>query len=268
MLLLALLAVAPSALAQTFTDCNPLNKTDCPDMLALSSKNYTMNFIDNTPSEKVWNTTAGKIDYKDQGAEFTINQKGDSPTIKSQFYIFFGTVEVIFKAATGQGVVSSIVLQSEDLDEIDWEWIGGNNTHVETNYFGKGDTSSFDRAIWYPVSDPMADFHNYTVDWSKEKMDFYLDGNKVRTLLYDDAANGTRYPQTPMNVRLGIWAGGDPDEPKGVREWAGGEVDYTKGPYTMTVKSLRISDASNATSYRWGDQTGSWEGIQLLQFAK
>jgi len=41
------------------------------------------------------------------------------------------------QAAAGTGIVSSIVLQSDDLDEVDWEMIGGNTTFVETNFFGK-----------------------------------------------------------------------------------------------------------------------------------
>lgn len=45
--------------------------------------------------------------YGPDGAEFTIAQKGDAPTIQSKFYIFFGEVEVWLKAAPGHGVVSS-----------------------------------------------------------------------------------------------------------------------------------------------------------------
>lgn len=41
------------------------------------------------------------------------------------------------KSAAGQGIISSIVIQSDDLDEIDWEWIGSNNTIAQSNYFGK-----------------------------------------------------------------------------------------------------------------------------------
>ena len=266
MLLLAVLAVLPSAFAQTFTSCNPLNNTDCPNDQALGVKNYTIDFTQNTPSNKVWNATAGTVNYGDDGAEFTINQKGDSPTIQSNFYLFFGVVEVIFKAATGQGVVSSIVLESNDLDEVDWEWLGGNTTSVETNYFGKGDTSTFDRAIYYDVENPMSDFQNYTVDWNQDRLQWIINGDVVRTLNYSAAQNGSRYPQTPMNVRLGIWAGGDPSEPNGTIEWAGGEIDYGKAPFTMTVKSVRVSDASNATAYQYGDTSGSWQSIKLLEY--
>lgn len=51
------------------------------------------------------------------------------------------------RCASGTGIISSIVLESDDLDEVDWEFIGGNSTSVETNYFGKGNTTSYDRAM-------------------------------------------------------------------------------------------------------------------------
>jgi hypothetical protein len=252
--------------AQTFTSCNPLNTT-CPADIALGVSNYSIDFITSTMSTKVWNTTNGVVNYGTNGVEFTINQRLDSPTVKTNFYLFFGQVEVIMQAATGQGVISSMVLESDDLDEVDWEFMGGNNSYVETNYFGKGNTTTYNRAIYYPVQTPEETFHNYTVDWSAEKLEWYIDGTIVRTLMYADANGGKDFPQTPMNLRLGIWAGGDPSEPNGTIEWAGGPIDYSKAPFTMTVKSVRVSDASRGTEYKYGDMTGDWQSIEVLKYA-
>lgn len=44
----------------------------------------------------------------------------DAPTMQTDFYFFFGLVEVTMKAASGTGIVSSIVMESDDLDEFDW----------------------------------------------------------------------------------------------------------------------------------------------------
>jgi hypothetical protein len=67
-----------------------------------------------------WKVTNGVINYNGQGAGFTVAKHGDSPTIQTKEYFFFGTVEVKMQAAPGTGIVSSIVLESDDLDEIDW----------------------------------------------------------------------------------------------------------------------------------------------------
>jgi beta-glucanase (GH16 family) len=176
----------------------------CPADPALGS-NATFDFT-STVNSDIWNMTAGPMTYGQGGAQFTVAERGQSPTIQSNFYIFFGTVSVIMRASSGQGIISSIVLESDDLDEVDWEVMGGNTTHVETNYFGKGNTTSFDRAIYYPVSpSPQSDYHNYTTYWTAEKLEWYIDGQLVRTLLYADANGGYDFPQTPMNIRLGLY---------------------------------------------------------------
>lgn len=262
---LTLLSLLSTAFAQTFTSCNPLEKTDCPANQALGVANYTIDFTQNTMSTKVWNVTARPINYGDDGAEFTIAQKGQSPTVQSNFFLFFGQVEIIMKAAPGQGIVSSMVLQSQDLDEIDWEFIGGNNSYVETNFFSKGNQTDYGNAIWYPIDDPQGTWHNYTLDWSPEKLDWIVDGNIIRTLTYEEANNGAKFPQTPCDVRLGIWAGGDPSMPQGTIDWAGGKVNYDDTPFTMAVQSVRVSDASRGTSYVYGDTSGSYQSIKILK---
>ena len=161
-----------------------------------------------------------------------------------------------------------MVLQSDDLDEIDQEFIGNNDTHAENNYYGKGNTTdAYERAKWYALPDggnPTEGYHNYTTRWTKESLEWYIDGSVVRTLAYADANGGAEYPQTPMNVRIGIWAGGDKDNSNYTVQWAGGEIDYTKGPYTMFVQSVRVTDFSTGSEYRYGDTTGTFQSIQTV----
>ncbi|CAK7204818.1 hypothetical protein SEUCBS139899_007580 [Sporothrix eucalyptigena] len=264
---LALVATAFSlfvghAAAQVTTACQPLNTTGCPADPAFGTDH--MFVFNSTPSIDFWETTAGSVAYSSQnGAQFTINKQGDSPTIRSAFYIFFGRTEMQIKAATGTGIISSVMFLSDDLDEIDLEFMGGNSSFVETNYFGKG-RQDFNNAIYYPVNGGISnDFHNYTTVWTNESLIYYIDGTKVRTLLPADANSTFNYPQTPMRISMGIWAGGDPSLPEGTREWAGGTTDYTKGPFNMYVKSARVTDYSTGKEYSYGDHSGTWESIKI-----
>jgi hypothetical protein len=75
-------------------------------------------------------------------------------------YVFFGKITAVVKAADGAGIVSSVILQSDDLDEIDWEWLGGDTTQVQSNYFSKGDTTTYDRGGTHPVSNPQTTLHS------------------------------------------------------------------------------------------------------------
>ncbi|KAM7198501.1 concanavalin A-like lectin/glucanase domain containing protein [Rhypophila sp. PSN 637] len=246
--------------AQVTTDCQPLNTT-CPPNLALST-DLTTHF-NRTPKAEFWETHVGNVDYDaEKGAMFTINKQGDSPTLRSKFYFFWGRAEIWMKASHGRGIVSSIMFLSDDLDEIDWEFLGGDTVNATTNYFGKGHPN-FTNGKYHPVGGVQDDYHNYTIHWTKDALNFYVNNVPVRTLLPKDANNSLYYPQTPMRVYLGVWAGGDPRLPEGTREWAGGDTDYNAGPYTMFVKSAQVHDFSTGKEYVYGDNSGSWESIQI-----
>ncbi|OAA60258.1 glycoside hydrolase family 16 protein [Niveomyces insectorum RCEF 264] len=258
--LFALLA-RPSS-AQVDTACQPLNTTDCPADPAFGTDH--MFHFNATPSADIWEPTAGVVSYSlADGAAFTINKQGDSPTIRSTFYIFFGRTEILMKAASGTGIISSVMLLSDDLDEIDLEFMGGNASSVETNYFGKG-RKDFNNAIYAPVNGGVqADFHNYTTVWTNTSLVYYVDGQVIRTLLPKDANNTNNYPQTPARISLGIWAGGDPSLPVGTRQWAGGDTDFSKAPFSMYVRSIQVTDYNTGKEYSYGDMSGSWESIKI-----
>lgn len=158
----------------------------------------------------------------------------------------------------------SIERCDRNADSWQQEALGGNYNHIETNYFGKGDTSTYNRATWPAVAPPAQDtFHTYTVNWQKDAITWAIDGNVIRTLNYADAQGGSRYPQTPMRVRIGVWAGGDPNNAPGTIAWAGGPTDYQQAPFTMYVKSVQITNANPADSYTYTDNSGSWQSIQM-----
>lgn len=114
----ALAAAAPFASAQTYTDCNPLEKT-CPADAGTTESKLNFDFTQSSGLNK-WKTTAGSVSTGPNGAVFTINKRGDAPTIETDFYIFYGEISVTMQASPGTGIVSSIVFESDDLDEIDW----------------------------------------------------------------------------------------------------------------------------------------------------
>ncbi len=176
----------------------------------------------------------------------------------------------MIQAAPGTGIVTSFVMQSDDLDEIDWEWLGGDTAQVQTNYFSKGDTSTYDRGGFSKVNAPQSSFHTYTIDWSPEALVWSIDGVAVRTLAYKDAHGGTTFPQTPMQIKLGTWDAGASTQPAGTVEWAGGRTPFGAGsgaPYTAYYKSLKITDRSNgvagATSYEYVGTSGTYDNIKV-----
>ncbi|KAA8576597.1 hypothetical protein EYC84_006695 [Monilinia fructicola] len=264
----AVVLLSGLASAQTFTECDPTKK-ECPADPAIGGRQVT----DFTAGKSdFWTLAEGTtVTYDNSlGAKFVINKATDAPTISNVGFIMFGSIEVWARASPGNGIVSSFILESDDLDEIDWEWLGYNNTVVENNFFGKGNTTTYNRAEYPSVATPIDTFHNYTIDWTSKSTIWYIDGQAVRTLAYDDplTIGGTNYPQTPMQVKMGSWVGCASKEAEtnpasqGTCEWAGGSADFTKAPFTMYVKNVTIQDYGCATEYSYGDKTGSYQSIK------
>lgn len=173
----------------------------------------------------------------------------------------FGHVEFVVKAAPGAGIVSSAVLQSDCLDEIDWEWLGGDNNQVQSNYFGKGITTTYNRGAYHDAPGNHDGFKTYTIDWTSEQIVWQIDGVTVRAMTQANAAEG-QYPQTPMMIKVGAWSGGDSANAPGTIAWAGGATDYSAGPYTMYLKSIEVQDYSTGTQYTYSGSAGTWQSIQ------
>jgi hypothetical protein len=107
------------------------------------------------------------------------------------------------------------------------------------------------------------EFHKYALNWTSESLTWIVDDKPTRTLNFADANGGKNYPQTPCNVRLGNWPGGDSKD-EGTRQWAGGNVTYEDAPFTMTVKSIKVINYSPGKEYEWTDKTGDFKSIKVI----
>lgn len=265
----AAVALAASSVvsAQTFTDCNPMEK-DCKPDPAFGNTKVDCD-LTKGPCKPFYELDGTQLEYTDKGAVFKIEKESNAPTIATHNYMFFGRLEVELNPAPGKGVVTSVVLQSDVLDEIDWEWVGGDVDQVQTNYFSKGDTSTYDRGAYHPVQGAVGTPHVYTIDWTAEKIDWIVNGAVVRTLKASDAKGGKAFPQTPMEVKLGTWVAGRKDAPEGTVEWAGGYTDFSQAPFNAYYKSVKIIDYAGGSGpasgpvrqYVYGDKSGDWESI-------
>jgi beta-glucanase (GH16 family) len=211
-----------------------------------------------------------KLTYDEtKGAVFTINSVSDAPTISSSKYIFFGKVEVVVQASPGVGIVSSFVLQSDDLDEIDWEWLGGDTANVQTNYFSKGCTDVYDRGGYSKIANPQSGFNTYTIEWTNTTLVWSINGTPVRTLSASAVSGCSGYPQTPMQLKLGNWVAGSPTAPQGTIDWAGGLTNFAQAPFIGYYKSVTVTDYGNgvsgASQYVYGDRSGTFQSIKIVE---
>ena len=235
----------------------------CPDDLGLITSDYFVDFttVNSLPSD--WSVASYEtVNFGPNGAELTFAKRFDAPLIRTNFNFFFGSIEYVVQGALGKGIVSSMVLLSDDLDEVDWEMTGTGGSQIETNYYGKG-LPNYNNYQYVNVTTPQTEFHTYGVQWSSEALVWYIDNVVVRTLTAAQA--GDYFPQTPMHVSLSLWDGGDPTEAPGTQNWAGGQTTFPiTENYTMYIKSVRINNAMPGVGYQYTDMSGRWQSIRVL----
>jgi beta-glucanase (GH16 family) len=270
-----LLSALQLATAQTFTDCDPTKKTCPADDGIGKAAPFVTDFtkVSGTAAPDGWSYADGTTMSYDSsnGANFKITTKVGAPTVSTTKYIMFGNVTVNMKASPGTGIVSSFILESDDLDEIDWEWLGATDTSVESNFFGKGNVTTYDRAIYHPMTAAITAFHEYTIVWTSEYVKWLIDGKEVRNLPYADpkALGGKNFPQSPMKIKMGNWVGcadaaaaADP-KTQGTCQWAGGPASFDNGAsYSMLVKSVTINDYGCGGKYTYSDMSGDFKSIK------
>lgn len=247
--------VSQPVLAQTYSKCDPIKQNGCPADPALGGS-VSVDFTSGASSQF---TGEGNPTYGSDGVSLTVAEAGQAPMIVSKWYIMFGKYEVTMKAAPGAGIVSSLVLQSDDLDEIDWEFIGAQPSQVQSNYFGKGFTGSYNRGGTSSVQNSL-EFHTYGVEWTESQIEWQIDGVTVRTLQASDADG--QFPQTPCQLKIGPWSAGDPGNAQGTIAWSKGPTDFSAGPFTMVVQSVKAVDYSTGSQYTYGGQSGAWSSIE------
>ncbi|KAI9340656.1 concanavalin A-like lectin/glucanase domain-containing protein [Zopfochytrium polystomum] len=163
--------------------------------------------------------------------------------ISTSRYILYGKFSIKMKAtpASAGGIVSTFITMSDRGDEIDWEILpavtkGPATTNVFYNRvleFGVHDGSHSP-----PSGSVDTDYHEYTIDWNRERIVWSIDGTAVRTYekanSYETSVNGYYYPSTPSLVQLGSWDGGDSSS-AGTASWAGGPVSFGSNDYLETA---------------------------------
>ncbi|KFH71920.1 hypothetical protein MVEG_02214 [Podila verticillata NRRL 6337] len=97
----------------------------------------------------------------------------------------------------------------------------------------------------------------YTIEWSKNKITWLVDGKKIRVLKGKDVPGGL--PMGPLQLQLTIWDAGYSPETMG---WAGAHTDYGKDnsrEYVTVVDWIEVKCASA----KEGSKT--WPGPEALK---
>lgn len=154
----------------------------------------------------------------------------------------YGKIEVRAKIPTGLGVWPAIWMLGEDRAKVGWPRCGEidimesvgfdpNKIHwtVHTNkpgtkdHIGRGSRKEYER--------PYDDFHVYGLEWSKERMDFFFDGEKTYSFVRSENPDMEWNFDKPHYLILNLAMGGSWGGQKGVDEAiypSKFEIDYVR----------------------------------------
>ncbi|CAO3617726.1 unnamed protein product [Cunninghamella blakesleeana] len=122
--------------------------------------------------------------------------------------IFYGSFRSKMKLSGVNGTVAAMYFYHPDA-EIDIEILG--SVYPSQAYFAihpglvdeHNKASSLTHDNHYLSFDPSLDFHEYRFDWFQDRMEFYIDGIKAKTLI-------TNVPSVPGRLMFSHWTDGNP----------------------------------------------------------
>lgn len=143
-------------------------------------------------------------DLTGNGLVLLVTRESSTPSVKVPKHIFFGRVDVEMRSAPGAGIVTFLTLDSPDGDNVGFEWMGANDEEVKTTTLSKGRISPHKYMQYHPIEASSTNFHTYSFLWGTRSLQWFVDGNVVRTLNYrmEDDGTNTAFPYgTPLPVQ-------------------------------------------------------------------
>ncbi|KAI4601438.1 hypothetical protein KJ359_011567 [Pestalotiopsis sp. 9143b] len=197
----------------------------------------------------------------DEAARLVIRHGGDVPSLVLAGHFRYGRAEVFVKGTGAAGAVTALRLRSGSADEIALELLGGEEFLVASCAYRSGshdiDSSNLSNTE-IVVTD--GDYHNLTIEWTSESVQWFADGNLVGILVY---SNGT---YRPALSQLAITAS-IPDAQSTKHEAS----DKSRASYVAEVMNMTITSFSensgNAAQNMIGNASVAPELLQKLLVA-
>lgn len=137
--------------------CDPLMShsfDSCVPGPVCKSGKYSLDNLDDVQTIDKYLGDASKINWQSQGMPtiytdpktkekstlLTMAQGTVGTLLASTYYVWYGKICSRLSTAQGKGVVTAFILMSDVKDEIDFEWVGVDTSHVQSNFYSQGVT--------------------------------------------------------------------------------------------------------------------------------
>ncbi|OCK74309.1 glycoside hydrolase family 16 protein [Lepidopterella palustris CBS 459.81] len=271
--------------------CDPLfshQLDSCVVAPVCKSADYTLKSLDDVMSIDKYLGDSSSINWVSQGQPVVYNnallltmaQDTVGTLLASTHYVWYGKISAKMTTSQGQGVVTAFIMMSDVKDEIDFEFIGVDIEHAQSNYYSQGVTNYHNEEN-LTVSNTVENVHEYTIDWQPDTLTWSIDGNVMRTLKRSDTWNATAnrfdYPQTPSRIMLSLWPAGLSTNDIGTVNWAGGLINWNSpymqnGYYYAMVQEVSLqcydppsgANITGKNSYVYNNEAGTNNTVAIV----
>jgi len=221
--------------------CDPLfshTLKSCVPNPVCQSKDYKLDSISDVKdisdylgdaTKANWVASGKPVVYNNDAILLTMAPETVGTLMASTHYVWYGKISATLTTSQGAGVVTAFIMMSDVRDEIDFEFVGVDTDHVQSNYYSQGVTN-YKNSGNLSVSNTVSTKHTYTIDWTPDELNWIIDGKTMRTKKRSETWNATSnrydYPQTPSRIMLSLWPAGLPTNEKGTINWSGGLIDW------------------------------------------
>lgn len=195
-------------------------------------------WVDQSDAKGTWALTSSGLQM--MVLKPTSGKAGPGTTFSTNFLMQYGTVEATIKSAPVNGIVTAFIFMSPGGDEIDFEWV---SDEAQSSYYYHG-VIDYSTEATYTVKDDSTAFHNYKITWTPDAIQWYVDGNIIRTVTKESTLRNGQYsfPSEASAVQLGVW---DASKVASTAEWAHGPVNWSSEPSSISafVQSITVTCA-------------------------
>jgi endo-1,3-1,4-beta-glycanase ExoK len=178
---------------------------------------------------------ADAVEISDGSMRLTLSDRGGHvrpigcPEIRTRARLSYGIFAARLRAAAGSGLNTAFFTYIGPpngvpvWDEIDFEFLGKDPHSVSISYRVNGETRGpGDIQLGFDASNA---FHDYTIEWTPERICWYADGKMIAR-----SRDGDKIPTTPGRLFFSLWSGSSLED-----AWMG-PFTY-KQPVTAEVES-------------------------------
>ena len=161
------------------------------------------------------------------GVKLSLTQNGGA-SIKIDNKFQYGVLDAFFKASTGNNVISSFYIESENKDQVIFNVHNGNDENsIETNFFYHGNMVNV--KYHYPIELLSETYNKYTIVWFPEYYEWRFNDLILRRMNKNDTDT---FPDAPSSIKFSIWTG-----------TSGIQWDEAPFEYYISSVQLRCPDA-------------------------